>query len=151
MAAVKKRVEEEFMLKSVTRSPLRTVRPSAKVPYEEVTHPDGRARHPSGFVVPAPGDPPSFLQSETRLRPEDLAKRGIPESVLTFADLKELATAEQTTRSAKVPQEVRTSNGRVEHPSGFIPPSPQQPHMSGVKELYKPAVNLGAADGNARN
>ena len=141
LAAVKKRVEEEFLLKSVTRAPIRHRRPSSKVPYEFEEDGTGETLHPSGFVVPTPGDAPAELQADTRVRPAIL-NRGIPESVITFADLKELATADNTTRPGKVPQEVLGLNGTVEHPSGFIPPSPQHPDMEGVKEHYKPAVKL---------
>ena len=61
-----------------------------------------------------------------------------------FAELKECATAEVWTRAEKVPQEVRIAEGRVEHPSGFVPPTPQHPDMQTVKgaEAYKPAVDL---------
>ncbi|KAL5512440.1 hypothetical protein ACEPAG_3432 [Sanghuangporus baumii] len=144
LAAVKRRVEEEFALKSVTRSPLQSRRPSTKVPYESST-PDGLTRHPSGFVVPSPGPAPTTFATDLRPRAADkLPTKGVAESVITFADLKEMATTEQWTRSEKVPQEVRIGEGRVEHPSGFVPPTPQQPAMQAVKgaEAYKPAVDL---------
>ena len=42
-----------------------------------------------------------------------------------------------------MPQEVLSADGVVEHPSGFVPPSPQHPGMKGVKNVFKPAVDLG--------
>lgn len=151
LAAVKKRVEEEFALKSVTRSPLQSRRPSSKVPYESSASPDGLTRHPSGFVVPSPGPAPTTFATDLRPRQAGLPTRGVAESVVAFADLKEMATTEQWSRSEKVPQEVRVGEGRVEHPSGFIPPTPQHTDMREVKGAgaYKPAVDLAGASGVA--
>lgn len=144
LAAVKKRVQEEFLLKSVTKArPLaEQTRPENKVPFEFADPSRDEITHPSGFVVPAPGEAPSTLASETRARAPEL-NRGIPEGVVNFADLKELATADQSSRKGKVPQEVLGADGVVEHPSGFVPPSPQQPGMKELKDVFKPAVDLG--------
>ena len=146
LAAVKKRVQEEFLLKSVTTArPLaEQLRPGNKVPFEFTDVSRDEVRHPSGFVVPTPGEAPSTLATDTRPRAPEL-NRGIPESVVNFADLKELATADQSSRTGKVPQEVVGANGVVEHPSGFVPPSAQQPGMEEVKDVYKPAVDLGTS------
>ncbi|KAI5123002.1 hypothetical protein M0805_007624 [Coniferiporia weirii] len=138
-AGVKRRVQEEFLLNSVTQKPISHRRPEGKVPYEELAA-DGRTLHPSGFVVPEPGVAPESY-ADIRERPKEL-NRGIPESVVRFSDLSEMATAETTTRSEKVPQEFEAEDGTVEHPSGFMPPSPQMSSMSSVKELYKPSVKL---------
>ncbi|KAH8113123.1 hypothetical protein DFH11DRAFT_1878691 [Phellopilus nigrolimitatus] len=68
--------------------------------------------------------------------------RAVKQRLAEEAGLASHATAHTETRSEKVPQEIQNEDGSVEHPSGFTPPSPQQPEMSGVKKLYKPAIEL---------
>ena len=145
ITVTKKRVEEEFLLKSVTKAGAvaQPKRQESKVPYEFADSALEEVRHPSGFVVPAPGEAPTTRSTDERVRAPDI-NRGISESVATFSDLKELATADQSARSGKVPQEVRGLGGVTEHPSGFVPPSPQNPGMEDVKDVYKPAVDLRA-------
>lgn len=99
--------------------------------------------HPSGFVVPAPGEAP-ISYADVRARPAEVLRLGFADNVRRFAELQARATAEVETRSEKVPQEFHAKDGSVEHPSGFIPPSPQMPAMEDVKEHYKPAMKLGA-------
>jgi len=141
-AAVRKRVEEELLLKDATLQPLASHRrPAGKVPYEDATGSDGAVRHPSGFVVPAPGEAP-IAYADVRARPAELLSEGFADNVRRFADLQAHATAETEARSEKVPQEFHIADGTVAHPSGFVPPSPQMPAMEEVKDHYKPAMEV---------
>ena len=148
LAAVKKRVEEEFLLKSVTTArPLaQQIRPEGKVPFEYADPSRSEVLHPSGFVVPSPTSASahaardsSQLISEIRPRTTD-SGAGIRESVRTFDGLRALETVGTTTRRGKVPQEVLLADGSAVHGSGFVPPTPQSDNMAGVKEMFKPAV-----------
>lgn len=149
--AVRKRVEEELLLKAVTKTSLSHRRPEGKVPYEHsfpsttTTNTNTEIRHPSGFVVPSPSSssPIAYASyADTRVRPADLLRTGFADNVSRFADLQLHARSEMEVKTEKVPQEVLTRDGGVAHPSGFVPPSPQMPAMEEVKEHYKPAMRV---------
>ncbi|KDQ57931.1 hypothetical protein JAAARDRAFT_78424 [Jaapia argillacea MUCL 33604] len=106
-----------------------TIPKDAKVP-SEVTEGDGITRHPSGFVVPGPGDAPDNWAWESRVRDKAEQTVGVVQRVTEESGLKgavEEGTLNAVTRpkDEKIPVELpRTEDGRPVHASGYVPPVP---------------------------
>lgn len=97
-------------------------RPKAKIPHEHFNE-EGVLVHPSGYVIPTPGDAPVPMSEK---RPRDLGKQtaAVAERVLEEGDYSDI-NAHTRLQDGKVPFEVIEEDGTVSHPSGFVPPTPQ--------------------------
>ncbi|KII84725.1 hypothetical protein PLICRDRAFT_701478 [Plicaturopsis crispa FD-325 SS-3] len=97
-----------------------TRRLKTKIP-AEYYNAEGILVHPSGFEVPAAGTAKEPM-SERRDRDNARQTAAVAERVLEedFTDV----SADTRARNSKVPWEIRREDGRVEHPSGFVPPTP---------------------------
>ncbi|KAI0317033.1 hypothetical protein OF83DRAFT_1083873 [Amylostereum chailletii] len=91
-----------------------------KVPTEHAH--GGFTIHPSGFVVPTPGE---AIESYADRRTRDIAQQtaAVAERVSEHDDLTNFQW-DMTGRDEKVPFEVFEKDGTISHPSGFVPPTP---------------------------
>ena len=97
-------------------------RPKGKIPHEHFNE-EGILVHPSGYVIPTPGDA-SVPMSERRLRDVGKQTIAVAERVLEEGDYSDI-NAHTRLQDGKVPFEVIEEDGTVSHPSGFVPPTPQ--------------------------
>jgi len=97
-----------------------TRRAHNKIPTEHTL--DGVLMHPSGFIVPTPGD---AFEPYADIRERDMSVQtaAVAARVNELRQLRGLSTAPRA-REEKVPYELVAADGTVCHASGFIPPTP---------------------------
>ena len=100
---------------------------------------EGVIMHPSGFVVPQPGE---HGESMADLRERDMAMQtaAVAARVNEDALLCELTGVHVRAHDHKVPYEIMANDGTVQHPSGFVPPTAAHEFSSA------PAEEFGAED-----
>lgn len=96
-------------------------RPKGKIPHEHYNS-EGILIHPSGYVIPTPGEAPNPM-SERRSRDHGKQTAAVAERVQEQGDYKDF-NAHTRLHDNKVPYEVIEEDGSVSHPSGFVPPTP---------------------------
>lgn len=94
---------------------------------------EGILMHPSGFVVPQPGEAPE-LASELRERDMALQTAAVAARVHEDASLRELTGVHVRAHDHKVPYEIMANDGTVQHPSGFVPPTAAHEFSSAPNE-----------------
>lgn len=109
------------LLEALNLSSLNPRQFKAKVP-TELKDEDGNLVHPSGFVIPTPGDAathrtPHYDTSNLAAQTAAVASRVEEEASLVDV------TARIRSNRGKVPFEVEGVDGIFVHPSGFIPPT----------------------------
>lgn len=92
----------------------------SKTPHEHFNE-EGILVHPSGFVIPTPGEA-EVPMSEKRVRDINLQTSAVAERVLEEGDYTDI-NAHTRLQENKVPYEVIEEDGSVSHPSGFVPPT----------------------------
>ncbi|KAF7986739.1 hypothetical protein HWV62_20304 [Athelia sp. TMB] len=92
----------------------------SKTPHEHYNE-EGILVHPSGFVIPTPGEA-EVPMSEKRVRDINLQTSAVAERVLEEGDYTDIS-AHTRLQENKVPYEVIEEDGSVSHPSGFVPPT----------------------------
>ena len=93
----------------------------SKVP-TELKDEDGNLVHPSGFVIPTPGDAAATRRphyDDSNLAAQTAAVQSRVEEEASLVDV----TARTRSNRAKVPFEVKGVDGIFVHPSGFVPPT----------------------------
>lgn len=99
-----------------------TRRPEGKVPYEHSDE-EGVLSHPSGYVIPIPGEAPN-LMGERRSRHHDKQTAAVAERVQQAGDYTDI-DAHTRLHANKIPYEAVEHDGSVSHLSGFVPPTPE--------------------------
>lgn len=92
----------------------------SKTPHEHFNE-DGILVHPSGFVIPTPGEA-EVPRSEKRIRDINLQTAAVAERVKEEGSYSDI-NAHTRLQENKVPYEVIEEDGTVSHPSGFVPPT----------------------------
>lgn len=92
----------------------------SKTPHEHFNE-DGILVHPSGFVIPTPGEA-EVPMSEKRVRDINLQTAAVAERVQEEGSYTDI-NAHTRLQENKIPYEVIEEDGSVSHPSGFVPPT----------------------------
>jgi hypothetical protein len=120
-------LSNSIMSDEVTATTMR--RPKGKVPHE-YSDEEGVLSHPSGYVIPTPGEAPNFM-SERRSRHHDKQTAAVAERVQQEGDYTDI-DAHTRLHANKVPYEAVERDGSVSHLSGFVPPTPE--HQFGYSD-----------------
>jgi hypothetical protein len=111
-------LSESILSDEVAASTMRRLK--GKIPHEHYND-EGVLVHPSGYVIPTPGEAPNFM-SERRSRDNKKQTAAVAERVQEEGDYTDI-NAHTRLHNNKVPYEVVEKDGSVSHPSGFVPPT----------------------------